>query len=202
MESSPVSPPSQESTGLHRGIGGGIGRRTTRRAPHRRGRDRRSHPGREQARAGAAARARAGARDRRALADVPSPARAFPGGDERRDQSPRRLLRPAPAPRRRFPRPVAIGAAALARELRHLTDPSLRRVRRHLLGDRRARGDRDLCAAAASRRAARPPHDRDGRPGGHPVSPVRTPLPHRRTRHPGPDRRPDDDDRGSRAGYA
>ena len=141
-------------------VGDAVDRRPARDPAHREGRHRRPDPRREQARARAAPRARGRARPVRAQPHVPAPVDAREGRDERRDRVARRLLRTPPTPGGRVPRPMAVGPVALARELRHLADPSLRRVRCDLPPHHHRGGDRDLRAPPEPRRAARSAHDR------------------------------------------
>ena len=196
-----LSPAPHQADRVHRGIGRRLDRGAARDPVDRRGRDRRADRRRQQGGPRAALRTDGRPRPVRAHAHVLPPADALAGRDERRDRSARRLLRAPPTARGRLPRSLAVRAASLARELRHLVDPALRRVRRDLPLHHHPRSARDLCAAAAPQRLARTAHDLDRGSGVDPVPPLRAQVPRRGARDPGPDRRPDDRDRGVGARY-
>ena len=107
-----------------------------------------------------------------------------------------RPVRAAPAPRRRLPRPVAVGPAAVEGHDRPGDRAPLHRLRRGVLRAHRRAGGGHLRDPAHPPRAAGAAHLRRRGAGHRAVPAVRAPLLRRRPRHPGPDRRPHDHDRG------
>ena len=146
-------------------------------------------------------RAHGGHRRRRGLPRLRPTDPAHPRLHRVGDEHAQRPLRPAAAPRRRVPRPLAVRPAPVPRHDRSQRHTAVRRLRGHLLHPHRRAGAGDLRGPPRA-----PPLPRSGRvrrhdPGPHPLPPVRAAVHGGRPAHPGPDRRPHDDDRGGRQGH-